>query len=60
MGELYPCIVVAVSEAKAKNIPKISREISPIKSKKEVCGEKMAVSEGPTTDEVPKMDLYER
>ena len=52
-----------VSEAQTKNIPKIYREISPIKSKKgktrknvaksipggkkEVCGEKMAVSEVP-------------
>ena len=40
---------VGVSEAQAKNIPKKYREISPIKSisggKKEVCGEKMAVSE---------------
>ena len=67
---------VGVSETQAKNIPKIYREVSPAKSKKgkprknvaksisggkkEVCGEKMAVSEGPTTDEVPKMDLYER
>ena len=63
---------VGVSEAQAKNIPKIYREISPIKSKKgktrrnvtksiiggkkEVCSEKMAVSEGLITDEVPKMD----
>ena len=68
---------VGVSEAQAKNIPKIYREISPIKSKKgktrknvtksisggkrtEVCGEKMAVSEGPTTGEVPKMDCSPR
>ena len=67
---------VGVSEAQAKNIPKIYREISPIKSKKgktrknvaksksggkkEVCGEKMAVSEGPTTAEVPKMDCSPR
>ena len=40
---------VGVSEAHAKNVPKIYREISPITSKKEVCGEKMAVSEGPTS-----------
>ena len=55
---------------------KVYREISPIKSKKgktrknvaksipegkkEVCGEKMAVSEGPTTAEVPKMDCSPR
>ena len=67
---------VGVSEAQAKNVPKIYREISPIKSKKgktkknvansisggkkEVCAEKMAVSEGPTTGEVPKMDCSPR
>ena len=66
---------VGVSEAQAKNIPKIYREISPIKSKKgknrkmhfaksisggkkEVCGEKMAVSEAPTTGEVPKIGKF--
>ena len=35
-------------------IPKYPR------GKKEVCGEKMAVSEGPTTDEVPKLDCSPR
>ena len=74
---------VGVSEAQAKNIPKIYREISPIKSKKgktrkmiaksatpsitkfltsggkkEESGEKMAVSEGPTTGEVPKISKF--
>ena len=72
-----------VSEAQAKNSPKIYREISPIKSKKgktrkmiaksatpsitkfltsggkkEESGEKMAVSEGPTTGEVPKISKF--
>ena len=72
-----------VSEAQAKNTPKIYREISPIKSKKgktrkmiaksatpsitkfltsggkkEESGEKMAVSEGPTTGEVPKINKF--
>ena len=67
---------VGVCEAQAKNTPKIYREISPIKSKKgkarknvtksisggkkEGCGEKMAVSEGPTTGEIPKMDCSPR
>jgi hypothetical protein len=67
---------IAVSEAKAKNIPKIYWEISPIKSKKgktrkmiaksksggkkEESGEIMAVSEGPTIGEVPKMDCSSR
>ena len=64
---------VGVSEAPAKNIPKIYREISPIKSKKGKarknvpksisggeCGEKMAVSECPTNVEVPKMDCSPR
>ena len=65
---------VGVSEAQAKNIPKIYREISPIKSKKgktrkmiaksiiggkkEESGEKMAVSEVPTTGEVPKISKF--
>merc|ERR1712166_1138696 len=62
---------VAVSETQGENIPKIYREISPIKSKKrkirkmiaksisecknEESGEKMAVSEVPTTGEVPQI-----
>ena len=66
---------VVVSEAQAKNIPKIYREISPIKSKKgkarknvaksiisggkkEESGEKLAVSEGPTTGEMPKISKF--
>ena len=65
---------VGVSEAQAKNIPKIYREISPIKSKKgktrkmiaksiiggkkEESGEKMPVSEVPTTGEVPKISKF--
>ena len=74
---------IGVSEAQAKNTPKIYREISPIKSKKgktrkmiaksatpsitkfltsggkkEESGEKMAVSEGPTTGEVPKISKF--
>ena len=65
---------VGISEAQAKNIPKIYREISPIKSKKgkgrkmiaksisggkkEESGEKMAVSEVPTTGEVPKISKF--
>ena len=75
-SKMKPEEKVGVSEAQAKNIPKIYREISPIKSKKgktrrnvaksifggkkEVCSEKMAVSEGPTTGEVPKMDCSPR
>ena len=70
---------VGVSEAQTKNIPKIYREISPIKSKKgktrkmiakstgcksisgdkkEESGEKMTVSEVPTTSEVPKISKF--
>ena len=65
---------VGVSEAQAKNVPKIYREISPIKSKKgktrkmvaksiiggkkEESGEKMAFSEVPTTCEVPKISKF--
>ena len=66
---------VGVSEAQAKNIPKIYREISPIKSKKGKnrikmiaksisggkkgeSGEKLVVSEGPTTGEVPKISKF--
>jgi hypothetical protein len=64
-----------VSEAQAKNVPKIYREISPIKSKKgkarrnvaksiisggkkEESGEKMAVSEGPMTGDVPNISKF--
>ena len=65
---------VGVSEAQYKNVPKIYREISPTKSKKgkgrkmiaksisgckkEESGEKLAVPEGPTTGEMPKISKF--